>query len=129
MDLGIIKLAAESEGEYFTGTTVHHVRNRYHLRNTKRRIRRMGQRESRFQKDTSHCINTQLVHKAAVSRKASALEDLSGIREGSTVRREPRYERHSRAFVTTSSIHLSIRQHGPVCPSIWWIPGTRAVPV
>jgi IS605 OrfB family transposase len=84
------------------------VRNRYHLRrqrlqkcgtrNAKRRIRRMGQREARFQRDTNHCISKKLVQKAAVARKAIALEDLSGIRERTTVRRAQRYERHSWAF-------------------------------
>jgi IS605 OrfB family transposase len=108
VDLGIANLATDSEGERFTGQQVHLVRNRYHLRrqrlqkvrtrNAKRRIRRMGQREARFQKDTNHCISKKLVQKTAVSRKAIALEDLSGIRERTTVRREHRYERHSWAF-------------------------------
>jgi IS605 OrfB family transposase len=108
VDLGITNLATDSECEHFTGKIVHMVRQRYHLRrqqlqkcgtrNAKRRIRRMGQREGRFQKDTNHCISKQLVQKAAVSRKAIALEDLSGIRERTTVRREHRYERHSWAF-------------------------------
>jgi IS605 OrfB family transposase len=108
VDLGIANLATDSEGEHFTGKIVHLVRNRYHLRrqrlqkvctrNAKRRIRRMGQREARFQRDTNHCISKKLVHKAAVARKAIALEDLSGIRERTTVRRVHRYERHSWAF-------------------------------
>jgi putative transposase len=108
VDLGIANVATDSEGEHFTGAIVHVVRNRYHLRrqrlqevgtrNAKRRIRRMGQREARFQRDTNHCISTSLVRKAAVARKAIALEDLSGIRERVAVRRAHRYERHSWAF-------------------------------
>jgi IS605 OrfB family transposase len=108
VDLGIANLATDSEGEHFTGSIVHLVRGRYHLRrqrlqncgtrNAKRRIRRMGSREARFQKDTNHCISKKLVQKAAVARKAIALEDLSGIRERTTVRRAHRYERHSWAF-------------------------------
>jgi putative transposase len=108
VDLGIVNLATDSEGARFTGKVVHLVRARYHLRrqrlqqcgtrNAKRRIRRMGKREALFQKDISHCISKKLVQKAAVSRKASALEDLSGIRERATVRGEHRYERHSWAF-------------------------------
>src|SRR5262249_43052227 len=84
------------------------VRNRYHLRrqrlqkcgtrNAKRRIRRMGRREARFQHLTNHCISKKLVQKALVARKALALEDLRGIRERTTVRRANRYERHSWAF-------------------------------
>ncbi len=108
VDLGIVNLATDSEGEHFTGTIVHLVRSRYHLRrqrlqkadtkNAKRRLRQLRHREARFQKDINHCISKALVHKAAVSRKAIALEDLSGIRERTTVRREHRYARHSWAF-------------------------------
>jgi putative transposase len=108
VDLGIVNLATDSEGEHFTGAIVHIVRHRYLERrvrlqkvgtkNAKRRLRQMRRHEARFQQDTNHCISKQLVHKAAVSRKAVALEDLSGIRERITVRREHRYERHSWAF-------------------------------
>jgi IS605 OrfB family transposase len=108
VDLGIANLATDSEGEHFTGKIVHLVRTRYHLRrqrlqkmgtrNAKRRIRRMGQREARFQRDTNQRISKKLVQKATVARKALALEDLPGIRERTTVRRVHRYERHSWAF-------------------------------
>jgi len=93
VDLGIVNLATDSESEHFTGKMVHAVRNRYHLRrqrlqkvgtkNAKRRLRQMRRRESRFQSDTNHVISKKLVQKAAVSRKAIALEDLSGIRSPS----------------------------------------------
>jgi IS605 OrfB family transposase len=108
VDLGIVNLATDSEGEHFTGAMVHVVRNRYHLRrrrlqkcgtrNAKRHFRRMGRREARFQKDTNHCISKKLIQKAVVACKALALEDLTGIRERTTVRRANRYERHSWAF-------------------------------
>jgi IS605 OrfB family transposase len=108
VDLGIVNLATDSEGEHFTGRVIPIVRGRYHLRrqrlqkvgtkNAKRRLRQMRRREARFQKDVNHCISKKLVHKAAVSCKALALEDLTGIRERSTVRHEHRYERHSWAF-------------------------------
>jgi putative transposase len=84
------------------------VRARYHLRrqrlqqvgtkNAKRRLRQMRRRESRFQQDVNHRISKRLVQKAAVSCKALALEDLSRIRERTTVRHEQRYARHSWAF-------------------------------
>ena len=108
VDLGIVNLATDSEGEQFTGTVIRIMRGRYHLRrqrlqmvntkNSKRRLRQMRRRESRFQSDTNHCISKRLVQKAAVSCKAIALEDLSGIREPVTVRHEQRYERQSLAF-------------------------------
>jgi putative transposase len=108
VDLGIANIATDCEGEQFSGAVIRVVRGRYHLRrqrlqkvntkNAKRRLRQMRRRESRFQSDTNHVISKRLVHKAAISRKAIALEDLNGIRERVTVRREHRYERHSWAF-------------------------------
>lgn len=108
VDLGIVNLATDSEGETFSGAMIHVVRSHYHLRrqrlqkvgtkNAKRRLRKNAGRERRFQKDVNHCISKALVKKAAVSCKALALEDLTGIRERVTVRHEHRYERHSWAF-------------------------------
>jgi len=108
IDLGIVNLATDSEGETFSGAQVKQARARYHTRrqrlqkvntkNAKRRLRKNAGRERRFQKDVNHCISKALVKKAAVSCKALALEDLSGIRERGTVRHEHRYERHSWAF-------------------------------
>jgi IS605 OrfB family transposase len=108
VDLGTANLATDSEGEHFTGKIAHLVRNRYHLRrqrlqkvgtkNARRRLRQIRRRKSRFQSDTNHCISKKLVHKATIARKASAFEDLSGIRERTTVQRAHRYERHSWAF-------------------------------
>ena len=108
VDLGIVNLATDSTGETFTGAKVHEVRMRYHkrrqilqkvgTRSAKRRLKKMSGREKRFQKNTNHVISKKLVQKAVQSRKALALEDLTGIRERTTVRRENRYERPSWAF-------------------------------
>jgi putative transposase len=108
IDLGIVNVATDSDGQAFTGTHVRAVRKRYHARrgslqrvgtrSAKRRLKKLSGREKRFQKDINHKISKTLVHKAVVSRKALALEDLTGIRERTTVRRENRYERHSWAF-------------------------------
>jgi len=108
VDLGIVNLATDSEGESFSGVQVKAVREHYHkrrqilqkvdTRSAKRRLKTMSGREKRFQKDTNHRVAKSLVHKATRTRKAIALEDLTGIRERTTVRRANRYERHSWAF-------------------------------
>jgi putative transposase len=108
VDLGIVNLATDSEGQTFSGAQVHMVRTRYQLRrqrlqkvntkNAKRRLRHNAGKERRFQRNANHCISKTLVNKAVVARKAIALEDLSGIRERVAVRRAHRYERHSWAF-------------------------------
>ena len=108
VDLGVVRLATDSEGESFSGAKVHEVRMRYHkrrqvlqqvsTRSAKRRLKKLSGREKRFQKDTNHRIAKSLVQKAVRTRKAIALEDLRGIRERVTVRRANRYERHCWAF-------------------------------
>src|SRR5712691_2229217 len=108
VDLGSVNLAPDSAGAHFTGALIPTVRHRYPLRrqrlqkvgtrNAKRRIRRMGRRAARFQSHPTHVISKALVHKAVVARKARALEDLSGIRQRTPVRRANRDERHSWAF-------------------------------
>src|SRR5262249_41835453 len=97
LDLGIVNLATDSDGQTFSGAAVKKARTRYHLRrqrlqqvntkNAKRRLPKNAGSERRFQKDVNHCIS-----------KALALEDLSGLRERVTVRHEQRYVRHSWAF-------------------------------
>jgi putative transposase len=108
IDLGIVNLATDSDGQTFSGAHVHEVRMHYHkrrqelqrvgTRSAKRRLKKLSGREKRFQQDVNHTISKTLVNKAVVSRKALALEDLTGIRDRITVRRENRYERHSWAF-------------------------------
>ncbi len=108
VDLGIVHVATDSTGERFTGAKVREARSRFvarraalqrvGTRSAKRRLKQMSGREQRFMRDVNHRIAKALVHKAVVSRKALALEDLTGIRDRTMARREHRYERHSWAF-------------------------------
>ena len=108
VDLGIVNLAADNEGETYSGATVQQVRERRFLHrqrlqtaNTRRarwRLRQRARKESRFQRDVNHCISKKLVEKARTARKALAVEDLTKIRERVTVRRAQRRARHSWAF-------------------------------
>ena len=108
VDLGICNVATDSEGEQFTGSAVlkkrsHFVARRAALqrrgtRAARRRLKKMRRREYRSMRDINHRISKTVVKKAATSRKALALEDLTGIRERGMVRREQRYERHAWAF-------------------------------
>lgn len=108
VDLGMVNLATDSEGQTFSGAHITQVRTRYlkrrqalqkvNTKSAKRRLRKNAGREHRFQKDTNHGISKALVKKARSSCKAIALEDLTGIRERVTVRHEQRALRHSWAF-------------------------------
>ena len=108
VDLGIVNLAVDSDGETFTGEQVQATRERRYkhrrrlqLASTRRaryRLRQNARKEARFQKDVNHQISKHLVKKARTSRKALAVEDLTRIRERVTVQRKQRRARHSWAF-------------------------------
>ena len=91
IDLGIVEIATDSEGESHSGAAVKAVRrrNREHRRRVQRkrtrsaykRLQAVKRRVSRFSKDINHCISKHLVQKALSAAKALSLEDLTGIRE------------------------------------------------
>ena len=95
VDLGIVEIASDSEGNQYSGEQVNAVRKRVgeHRRNlqkantnsAKKRLRRIARRQSRFVKDTNHCISKKIVATALSSKKAISLEDLTGIRERASV--------------------------------------------
>jgi putative transposase len=110
VDLGIVNVAVDSEGEVHTGKEIRTCRARYlklrqglqscGTKSAKRHLRKVKRKESRFVKHVNHCISKKLVQKASMGQRALALEDLTGIRERTraTVRKSQRYERISWAF-------------------------------
>lgn len=105
VDLGIINLASDSEGETYSGTTVELKRQWYTRRraalqkvgtkSAKRRLKRLSGRQKRFQKDTNHVISKRLVATAKRTERGIALEDLKGIRERVRVRGKGQRARHT----------------------------------
>jgi IS605 OrfB family transposase len=53
-------------------------------------LQRLSGKQARFQRDTNHTITGRIVSKAKARNAAIVLEDLSGIRERTTVRRQQR---------------------------------------
>lgn len=108
VDLGIVNVAVDSDGEIHTGEGVRQRRARYlslrqglqkcGTKSAKRHLRKVKRKESRFVKWVNHNVSKQLVQKACQGQRALALEDLSGIRQRVTVRKSQRYERNSWAF-------------------------------
>jgi IS605 OrfB family transposase len=96
VDLGIVKLASTSDGDSYSGEDVDAVREHYAevkaelqrvaSKNSKRKLRRIAGRESRFKRYTNHVISKGLVAVAEGTKRALALEDLKGIRSRTTVR-------------------------------------------
>jgi len=95
VDLGIVNLATTNDGIRFSGETCEAVRKRYSALkgrlqsvgtwDAKKHLKRISRKERRFKKDTNHCISKQIVATAQGTNRAIALEDLTGIRSGSTV--------------------------------------------
>ena len=106
IDLGIIKLATDSEGESFSGEAVEKNRKRHHAlrqrlqkrgtKNAKRHLKKLSGQEARFKKNTNHVISKRIVQKAKAHGQGIAIEDLRHIRQRTerTVRRSQR-SRHS----------------------------------
>lgn len=91
VDLGIVNIATDSEGEAFSGETIDRNRKRCATarkqyqrkgtKNAKRRLKKMAGRQHRFQVHVNHEISRKLVMKAKTLGVGIALEDLSGIRD------------------------------------------------
>jgi IS605 OrfB family transposase len=105
VDLGIVNLATDSDGETFSGEHVERRRQWYATRrqalqkvgtkSAKRHLKRLAGRQRRFQKDTNHTISKRLVAKAERTKRAIVLEDLKGIRTRARVKGRRQRARHS----------------------------------
>ena len=90
VDLGIVALAVDSEGETFSGAAIETTRKRLlrlrsdlqrrGTKSAKRHLKKLSGREARFRKNTNHVISKRLVQKAKTHRQALAVEDLRHIR-------------------------------------------------
>jgi IS605 OrfB family transposase len=107
VDLGIIHLAVDSDGESYSGEQVDEIRETIDTLKTslqskdtksaKRHLKKLSGRESRFRRSVNHIISKQLVSKAKDTHRQIALEDLQGVGE-STVRHSQRRRHKSWAF-------------------------------
>lgn len=98
VDRGLVNVATTSDGENFCGRTLEARRKkRRNVRgsmqrkaakqkragkrpkNIRRRLKALGSREARMQRDTNHCISKKLVQRARDTGRALALERLKGI--------------------------------------------------
>ncbi len=105
VDLGVVNIAADNDGEIHTAQAVEKVRVHYanlrtKLQSTgtkraKRKLKRTSGKERRFRTDRNHCISKHVVLKAKVTGRGIALENLNGIRDRSTVRKSQRARHHT----------------------------------
>src|SRR5712691_4579413 len=90
VDLGIVNVATDSQGETFSGEAVERNRKRHQAlrqrlqkrgtRSAKRHLKKLSGREARFKKNTNHVISKRIVQKAKANGQAIAIEELRHIR-------------------------------------------------
>lgn len=109
VDLGIVNLATDSDGEAFSGQHIERRRQWYANRrqalqkigtkSAKRHLKRLAGRQRRFQRDTNHQISKRLIAKAEPGtlwvKRALILEDLKGIRARARVKGPGQRARHN----------------------------------
>ena len=108
VDLGIVQIASDSDGESFSGETVENTRRRYHTlrkdlqakgsRSARRHLQRIRRNESRFRRNQNHVISKRLVAKAKDTGRGIKLENLKHIRERTTVRKSDRAKHSGWSF-------------------------------
>jgi IS605 OrfB family transposase len=126
VDLGIVTIAADSDGTIYSGIHREEVRSYYNRRRTelqrhgtrsaKRRLRKLSTKQQNFQRNENHTIAKQIVTTASEgTKRAIALENLTGIRTRTTVSRKQR-NRHTnwsfgqlRTFISYKAQRAGIR--------------------
>ena len=108
VDLGIANIAADSDGDIYSGGHLNGLRKRHAklrarlqtkgTKSAKRLLKKRGGKESRFARNVNHIISKKLLAKAKDTGRGIALEDLKGIRDRITVRKAQRRVQHSWAF-------------------------------
>ena len=108
VDLGIVNIAADSDGQTYSGGPVNGLRKRHAklrrrlqqkgTKSAKRLLKKRRRKEQRFAANENHRIAKQLVTKAQDTRRGIALEDLTGIRDRITVKKAQRRRQHNWAF-------------------------------
>lgn len=108
VDLGIVNLATDSDGETHTGEDIENARTGYArirrklqaagTKSAKRHLKKLSGREARFRRDTNHVISKKLVEKAKDTNRAIALEDLRHLRKRATVWRSQRARHESWSY-------------------------------
>ncbi len=109
VDLGVVNIATDSDGEVYTSDGVEDVRQHYRKtrrslqkkaaerkrsgrrpKNVRRKLKDLSGRERRFKANTNHCISKKIARKATDTNRGIALEDLTGIRDRTRFRKAQR---------------------------------------
>ncbi|MGE9811458.1 RNA-guided endonuclease TnpB family protein, partial [Ferroplasma acidiphilum] len=108
VDMGIANISVDSTGKYYSGDEIKNVREHnldlrsrlqsVNTRSAKRHLKKLSGKEHRFATNTNHIISKEIVNKAKGTSSAIAIEDLTGIKMRTTVKKGNRYIHNSWAF-------------------------------
>jgi putative transposase len=108
VDLGLVNLVTDSDGNQYSGSQLRATRIRYDrlraklqskgTKSAKRLLKQRSGRERRFREHINHCLSKQLVQQAQRTKRGIALEDLKGIRARIRARKPQRTHLHRWAF-------------------------------
>jgi len=100
VDLGIVSVAATSDGKIYSGDAIERVRAKFSKRRAglqkcgtkaaKRRLVKLSRKQARFQRHSNHCISKDIVTDAERTGRGIAVEELTHIRTRVTARRNGR---------------------------------------
>jgi putative transposase len=142
VDLGVVNIATDSDGEVYCGRAINNVRHRHRrlrtklqqkgTKGTRRRLKRLAGKERRFARHINHVISKGIVAKAERTTRGIGLEDLTGIRSRARARKPQRATLHSWAFAQLRAfLAYKARRSGvPIvfCPSSLSIHATPRAP-
>ncbi len=113
VDLGIVNIAADSDGETYSGGHLNGLRKRHArlrsrlqrkgTKSAKRLLKKRRRKERRFATNVNHVISKRLVAKAKGTGRGIALENLKGIRDRLNGSKAQRRSQHSWAFAQLRS--------------------------
>lgn len=108
IDLGIVNIASDSDGKVFRGEQTEEIRRKFShrrrnlqrngTRSSKRKLRKIRYKQSRYQADINHQISKAIVQKAKRTGRGIALEILKGITRRVRVTRKQRARLHNWSF-------------------------------
>ena len=108
IDLGVAQIAADSEGNLYSGSEIKSVRHRQRSRSApncnqadslgQAAVAELSGKERRFAKHVNHVISKQIVATAERTGRGIAVEELTGIRDRIRATRRQRGVLHSWAF-------------------------------
>ena len=107
IDRGIKKIAVTSEKQFFSGSEIKRITDKYEklksklqskgTKSAKRHLKKLSKKVNRYRRDVNHCIAKQVVQSVSPG-STIILEELTGIRQNVRLRKKQRAEVHKWNF-------------------------------